>query len=138
MTSSLATLNLTGDLTYLAVPVRIATPTSQLEQQQQQQPLLLPPLSEEGHAEAAEAEAQPPQVLPPPIPPPPSPSSMDAVTQTLAASSEDLAKENLVNEHCDSNCADGSEDVIDVRHRTSRVFVTDQGDQMESIAKTFA
>ena len=107
MTSSLATLNLTGDLTYLAVPVRIATPTSQLEQQQQQQPLLLPPLCEDGYAEAsAEAEAaqqqQPPQVLPPPIPPPPSPSSMDAVTQTLAASSEDLAKENLVNEHCDS------------------------------------
>ena len=89
MTSSLATLNLTGDLTYLAVPVRIATPTSQKEQPQS---FLLPPVSEDGNEEV---EAQ---LLPPPIPtppPPPSPSSMDAVTQT--ASSE----ENLVN--CDSN-----------------------------------
>ena len=123
MTSSLATLNLTGDLTYLAVPVRIATPTSQKEQQPQA--LLLPPVSEDGN-EAEEAEAQ---LLPPLIPPPPLlPSSADAVTQT--ASSE----ENLVNENCDSNCVVGNgEDVLDVRFETP-IIVASVQDTMSQIS----
>ena len=71
VTSSLATLNITnsGDVTYLAVPVRIATPTMHHEP-------LLPLLSE---------SPTPSQVID--LPPPLLAASLEAGTQTSLASS---------------------------------------------------